>query len=266
MLIRPRNLPMHCFLRLITAALLATSPLLAQSPAPQRPSITGISHVAYYVSDMPKALVFWHDLLGFDLSCDRKKRDSSDTTVAFLKVMAIATAAGGFTAGDTFSTGTSTTTSANTEVFKNGATPFVDGLTGSNQHAGIVFDTVGTFGNNLIVTLEGSVQGYDSGGNPTFTYTAPSGFLLEGATVAPHTYALCPGCLFITAVNGPATSGAIYVVTPGQANNTPITHWSTYPGAEPEGLVFVGNNLSCTLTGPGGVGYDYLRSEESRVG
>ena len=77
---------MHRFPRLITAALLATSPLLAQSPAPQRPPITGISHVAYYVPDMPKALVFWHDLLGFDLSYDRKKPDSTDTTVAFLKV------------------------------------------------------------------------------------------------------------------------------------------------------------------------------------
>jgi lactoylglutathione lyase len=35
---------------------------------------------------MPKALVFWHDLLGFDLSYDRKAPNSTDTTVAFLKV------------------------------------------------------------------------------------------------------------------------------------------------------------------------------------
>jgi lactoylglutathione lyase len=66
--------------------LLLAMPRLAQSPAPTRPHITGISHVAYYVSDMPKALVFWHDLLGFDLSYDRKKPDSTDTTVSFLKV------------------------------------------------------------------------------------------------------------------------------------------------------------------------------------
>jgi len=58
---------------------------LAQS-APTRPHINGISHVAYYVTDMPQALIFWHDLLGFDLSYDRKKPNSTDTSVAFLKV------------------------------------------------------------------------------------------------------------------------------------------------------------------------------------
>src|ERR1700679_2227010 len=58
---------------------------LAQT-APSRPPITGISHVAYYVTDMTKSLAFWLGLLGFDLSYDRKKPDSTDTTVAFLKV------------------------------------------------------------------------------------------------------------------------------------------------------------------------------------
>ena len=73
-------------LRLITVALLlAIIPLLAQT-APIRPRITGISHVAYYVSDMPKAMVFWHNLLGLDISYDRKKPNSTDTSVAFLKV------------------------------------------------------------------------------------------------------------------------------------------------------------------------------------
>jgi catechol 2,3-dioxygenase-like lactoylglutathione lyase family enzyme len=61
-----------------------TLPALAQSPA--RPRITGISHVAYFVSDMPKALIFWHGLLGFDLSYNRTRPNSTDTTVAFLKV------------------------------------------------------------------------------------------------------------------------------------------------------------------------------------
>jgi lactoylglutathione lyase len=69
------------------AALLLAIPYLgAQGVAPTRPHITGISHVAYYVSDMPGALVFWRDLLGFDLSYDRKKPDSTNTSVAFLKV------------------------------------------------------------------------------------------------------------------------------------------------------------------------------------
>ena len=70
----------------VAATLLLAAPLVAQSPAPARPHITGISHVAYYVSDIPKALVFWHDLLGFDLSYDRKVPNSTETTVAFLKV------------------------------------------------------------------------------------------------------------------------------------------------------------------------------------
>ena len=58
----------------------------APAATPTRPHITGISHVAYYVSDMPRALVFWRDLLGFDLSYDRKAPNSTATTVAFLKV------------------------------------------------------------------------------------------------------------------------------------------------------------------------------------
>jgi lactoylglutathione lyase len=65
--------------------LLLASTCIAQS-APTRPRITGISHVAYYVSDMPKAIVFWHDLLGLDISYDRKKPDTTETSVAFLKV------------------------------------------------------------------------------------------------------------------------------------------------------------------------------------
>ena len=66
-------------------ALFSATACLAQT-APTRPPITAISHVAYYVTDIPKALGFWHDLLGFDLSYDRKKPNSTDTSVAFLKV------------------------------------------------------------------------------------------------------------------------------------------------------------------------------------
>ena len=75
----------------VGACFLASAAILsAQTAAPPHPAITGISHVAYYVSDMPAALTFWHDLLGFDLSYerkpDRKVPNSADTTVAFLKV------------------------------------------------------------------------------------------------------------------------------------------------------------------------------------
>ncbi|MGA1981827.1 MAG: VOC family protein [Acidobacteriaceae bacterium] len=70
---------------ILACCLFLTAPLFAQT-TPTRPPITGISHVAYYVSSMPTALTFWRDLLGFDLSYDRKAPNSADTTVAFLKV------------------------------------------------------------------------------------------------------------------------------------------------------------------------------------
>jgi lactoylglutathione lyase len=50
-----------------------------------RPRITGISHVAYFVSDLPRAEVFWHDLLGYDVPYDLKRPDGS-TRIAFVKI------------------------------------------------------------------------------------------------------------------------------------------------------------------------------------
>ena len=51
-----------------------------------RPRITGISHVGYFVSGLPKAIAFWHDLLGFDESYDLKKKDSDEVRIAFIKI------------------------------------------------------------------------------------------------------------------------------------------------------------------------------------
>jgi catechol 2,3-dioxygenase-like lactoylglutathione lyase family enzyme len=49
-----------------TLAVLSITPLSAQeSPAPRRPRITGISHAAFYVSDMAKARAFYEVFLGF---------------------------------------------------------------------------------------------------------------------------------------------------------------------------------------------------------
>ena len=53
---------------------------------PARPRITGISHVGYFVSDLPKALNFWHDFLGFDESYDLTKKDSKEVRIAFIKI------------------------------------------------------------------------------------------------------------------------------------------------------------------------------------
>ena len=180
--------------------------------------------------------------------------------------LTIASGLGGFTVGDTFATGVSTTNSADEEVFKNGTTKFIDLLPSSKNHAGIAFDTSGTFGFNLIVTTEGAVTGYDPTATATFTYPTPADYVLEGAAVAPLTYGPCPGCLFVTAVtpsdvNGPPVgNGAIFFVTPGTPSGTTMTLYSSTPGPEPEGLVFVGNNLSCTLAGANGAAYSYFVS------
>jgi catechol 2,3-dioxygenase-like lactoylglutathione lyase family enzyme len=76
-----RNLVMFAILNL-----LAVSGVLAQGSAPKRPRITGISHVGYFVSDLPKAMEFWHDFLGFDESYELKKNGSQSLRVAFIKI------------------------------------------------------------------------------------------------------------------------------------------------------------------------------------
>ncbi len=114
----------------------------------------------------------------------------------------------------------------------------------------------------------GLVTGYNSTATAKFIYTGPAGYDLEGATVAPLTYGPCPGCLFVTAVltsnvdnPSPVGNGAIYYVLPGTPSGSAMTLWSMTPGlVEPEGIVFVGNNLSCTMTGPDGVGFSYFVS------
>jgi lactoylglutathione lyase len=52
----------------------------------RRPHITGISHVGYFTSDLPKAIWFWHDLLGYDESYTLTKKDSREVRIAFIKI------------------------------------------------------------------------------------------------------------------------------------------------------------------------------------
>jgi catechol 2,3-dioxygenase-like lactoylglutathione lyase family enzyme len=58
---------------------------VAQSTV-QRPRITGISHVGYFVSNLPASLVFWHDFLGFDESYELKKPGTDEVQIAFIKI------------------------------------------------------------------------------------------------------------------------------------------------------------------------------------
>jgi catechol 2,3-dioxygenase-like lactoylglutathione lyase family enzyme len=69
------------------AAGLMAAPVRAEdAAAPQRPKITGISHVGYFVSDLPKAIAFWHDFLGYDVYSTLPKKDSTETRIAFVKI------------------------------------------------------------------------------------------------------------------------------------------------------------------------------------
>ena len=69
-----------CFL---TGTLLAQAPV-QQAPV-QRPKILGISHAGYFVSDLPKALDYWHGLLGYDEPYDLKNPDGT-VHIAFIKI------------------------------------------------------------------------------------------------------------------------------------------------------------------------------------
>ena len=69
-------------------ALLGTGGLsrIAAQETVKRPHITGISHVGYFVSDLPKAIAFWHDFLGYDEAYSLTKKDSKDIRIAFIKI------------------------------------------------------------------------------------------------------------------------------------------------------------------------------------
>ncbi len=61
--------PNRIFFAVVATTVLAFAPGRAEeagsAPAPKRPRIIGISHAAFYVSDMAKARAFYEDFLGF---------------------------------------------------------------------------------------------------------------------------------------------------------------------------------------------------------
>ena len=74
------------FLLLVAALLLTPSLLTAQNAAPQRPQITGVSHAGYFVTDLPKTVAFWQDLLGFDEYTTLNKPGTDQIRIAFVKI------------------------------------------------------------------------------------------------------------------------------------------------------------------------------------
>jgi hypothetical protein len=165
----------------------------------------------------------------------------------------------GFTAGDRFATGVSTTNSANDAVYKNGSgIPFIDGISAtlSKHQTGLGFDEVGSFNGALIITADTTIGLYNAAGALLAHYTGPTGFVLQASTVAPLSYAACPGCIFVTAmpsgnINNPAPSGngQILTVAPNAANGSAAVLFATTTGIpEPESIQFVtSNSLLCTI-------------------
>src|ERR1700722_20501172 len=74
------------FLAGLATVLLSFASVFAQDAGSARPRITGISHVGYFVSDLPQAIAFWHDFLGFDEEYNLTKKDSKDIRIAFIKI------------------------------------------------------------------------------------------------------------------------------------------------------------------------------------
>jgi hypothetical protein len=156
---------------------------------------------------------------------------------------------GGFPAGAVF---IANPTSATTFAIYRDAAVFIPSITDSDPaHAGMTFDTVGTFGNALIVTTSSKVHGFNSAGVEVFNYNTPSGVLLESATVAPLTNSACPGCLYLTTGSeGSSNPGNIYIIHAGSPNGTAPTLVGTAPAGqfEPESILFVTPEV-CTMTG-----------------
>lgn len=67
-------------LRLLLLAGLLAAPLVAQD-SPPRPRITGISHAAFYVSDMAKARAFYEGFLGYQSPFSIPRKDAKEQLV-----------------------------------------------------------------------------------------------------------------------------------------------------------------------------------------
>lgn len=71
-------------LAILLECILIAAPLSGQT-AVRRPPILGISHAAYFVSDLPMTLAFYTDFLGFAEPYDLKRQDGT-VRIAFIKI------------------------------------------------------------------------------------------------------------------------------------------------------------------------------------
>jgi hypothetical protein len=165
---------------------------------------------------------------------------------------AISPGLGGFTLGSVYAT--TPNGLGGDAVYKDGVS-FIPSITDpAPGHAGITFDTVGTFNNYLFVTTPAGVFGYDSGGNLQLSFPAPvAQSAFESATVAPALNTACAGCLYITSDTIGGGQGSVYTVPAHSPTGTNPTFLTLVPGTEPEGIQFVTPN-ACTL-GTTGLSY-----------
>jgi hypothetical protein len=161
---------------------------------------------------------------------------------------AISSGLAGFHAGSVYATNPTSAGGTTDGVLKDGMV-FIPSIPDSIAgHAGITFDTVGTFANALIVTTPNAVFGFDSTGMQLFTYPSPDpSKLFESATVAPLSNTACPGCLYITS-DDVLGAGDIYTIAPNTPNGTLPKFVVSVPGSEPEGIQFI-TPQACTLAG-----------------
>lgn len=71
-------------LTILLECIMIAAPLSGQT-AVRRPPILGISHAAYFVSDLPKTLAFYKNFLGFAEPYDLKRQDGT-VRIAFIKI------------------------------------------------------------------------------------------------------------------------------------------------------------------------------------
>jgi hypothetical protein len=160
-----------------------------------------------------------------------------------------------------FVTGVSKNNPANDAVYPVGSsTAFIDGLSATlSQHqTALAFDTVGSFSGALIVTHDTTVSLYNSTGALLATFTGPATMVLQASTVAPLSYAACPGCIFVTAMPSgninnasPTGNGEILTVSPSASNGSAAQLFATTTGIpEPESIHFLtANSISCSVGG-----------------
>jgi hypothetical protein len=174
-------------------------------------------------------------------------------------------AGSGFHPGDIYTTGASVSGACGVgtfdAVYKNGSSiPFIDCLVSPNSkhQIDVRFDLVGSFNGAMIVTDDSNILLYNSTPALLASYTGNAGFVLQASTVAPLSYAACPGCIFVTAMPAgnidffpPSGTGEILRVSPSAASGTPAVFFAATTGLpEPESIDFITpESLSCTIGG-----------------